>query len=146
MKTLAHHLLHRQLQAFGIKQFRGRNAAAKRDHARQFTVLEKFADGGGLEFTRAGGETPIVHTIFLFCLVVVLIILALLQVFPGGAYQSGLSLFVSLRSPRTGQEPLSGVSTSRFVFQYDQRLYVALFSPPATNRRAGRYRRSYRRR
>jgi hypothetical protein len=70
VKAPAHHLLHSQIQAFGIKQLRSRNPAAQRDNAGQFTVLEKFADGGGLEFTRAGGESPIVHTIFLFCLVV----------------------------------------------------------------------------
>lgn len=117
MKTFAHHLLHRQLQAFGIKQFRGRNAAAKRDHAGQFTVLEKFADGGGLEFTRAGGETPIVHTIFLFCLVVVLIIFASLQVFPAALTMPGLSFSVRCH-PDRGM-PLSGFRTSCFVFQND---------------------------
>ncbi len=144
-KTLAHHLLHRQLQAFGIKQFRGRNAAAKRNHAGQFTVLEKFADGGGLEFTRAGGETPIVHTIFLFCLVVVLIILALLQVLPGGAYHAGAILFSTL-SPGQGY---AATRVSYVMLCLSKRLtarYRSLFSPPATNRRAGRYRRSYRRR
>jgi hypothetical protein len=73
-------------------------------------VLEKFADGGGLEFTRAGGESPIVHTIFLFCLVVVLIILALLQVFPGGAYHGAILYGVV----RTGL-PLPAVA----VFQHD---------------------------
>ncbi|BAS33538.1 polyketide synthase [Klebsiella pneumoniae] len=61
-------------------------------------MLEKFADGGGLEFTRAGGETPIVHTIFLFCPVVVLIIFASLQVFPGGAYHAGAILYSTLSS------------------------------------------------
>ena len=142
MKTFAHHLLHRQLQAFGIKQFRGRNAAAKRDHAGQFTVLEKFADGGGLEFTRAGGETPIVHTIFLFCLVVVLIIFASLQVFPGGADHAGAILFCTL-SPGQGY---AATRVSHVMLCLSKRLtarYRSLFSPPATNRRAGRYRRSY---
>jgi hypothetical protein len=80
-------------------------------------VLEKFADGGGLEFTRAGGESPIVHTIFLFCLVVVLIILALLQVFPAALTSPGYP-FVSLRSPGQGRSRYPG-SARRFVFQHD---------------------------
>ena len=39
VKAFAHHLLHRQLQPFGIKKLRGRNAATERNHAGQFTVF-----------------------------------------------------------------------------------------------------------
>ena len=70
VKAFAHHLLHRQLQPFGIKKLRRRNTATERNHAGQFTVLEEFADGGRFEFPRARGESPIVHILFLFCLVV----------------------------------------------------------------------------
>ncbi|RLP19650.1 hypothetical protein D9D10_12015 [Raoultella ornithinolytica] len=43
--------MHSQIQTFGIKQLRSRDPAAQRDNAGQFTVLQKFADGGGLKFT-----------------------------------------------------------------------------------------------
>ena len=89
VKAPVHHLLHRQVQAFGIKKLRGRNAAAQGDHAGQFTVLEEFADGGGLKFTRAGGESPIVHTIFLFCLVVVMFYLFFTDNSPGRTMLTG---------------------------------------------------------
>lgn len=59
-------------------------------------MLEGSADGEGLEFTRAGGEMLIMHTIFPFCLAVVLVIFTPLQVFLGGVDHAGAIFFCTL--------------------------------------------------